>query len=383
MAQSQGAGDEESLVDAFVQSMQEASGGTATIERSPQTGLAIVAALPDGVAVMGDDTSSERAFVFLDQYGEAFGITDPKMQVTVTSVQDAETDEASMDHVRLQQTHQGVPVTAGELTLHLREDRIRFVLAKTLNGLEDLDTEPALSAGEARTEVEEFLIKHFDITDAKLSPPRLEIFNRGLFEQNRSSPAATHLAWFIEATAPGLREYIWIGAGAERSGILLHFSQLTDARNRRVYTANGTASLPGTPCRFEGGGASGDTDCDLAYDYSGDTYDYFFTQHGRDSYDGNGAALISTVDYCPSATDCPYQNAYWNGGQRRMVYGDGFPAADDVVAHELTHAVTDYSADLYYYQQSGALNESFSDIFGETVDLLNASGTDTPAVRWC
>jgi len=65
-----------------------------------------------------------------------------------------------------------------------------------------------------------------------------------------------------------------------------------------------------------------------------------------------------------------------------MVFGDGFASADDVTAHELTHAVTQYSANLFYYMQSGALNESFSDIFGETVDLTNGRGTDTAAVRW-
>jgi hypothetical protein len=65
-----------------------------------------------------------------------------------------------------------------------------------------------------------------------------------------------------------------------------------------------------------------------------------------------------------------------------MVYGEGFPAADDVDAHELTHAVNEHTANQFYYMQSGALNESFSDIFGETVDLTNGSGTDTPGVRW-
>jgi len=65
-----------------------------------------------------------------------------------------------------------------------------------------------------------------------------------------------------------------------------------------------------------------------------------------------------------------------------MVYGDGFPAADDVDAHELTHAVTEFTANLFYYMQSGALNESYSDIFGEAVNLGNGSGTDTPVVRW-
>ena len=65
-----------------------------------------------------------------------------------------------------------------------------------------------------------------------------------------------------------------------------------------------------------------------------------------------------------------------------MVYGDGFAAADDVVGHELTHGVTDFSSHLFYYKQSGAINESMSDVFGEYIDLVNGAGTDTPGVRW-
>ena len=65
-----------------------------------------------------------------------------------------------------------------------------------------------------------------------------------------------------------------------------------------------------------------------------------------------------------------------------MVYGEGFSLADDVDAHELTHAVTEKTANLFYYMQSGALNESFSDIFGESVDLLNGAGNDDPSQRW-
>ena len=65
-----------------------------------------------------------------------------------------------------------------------------------------------------------------------------------------------------------------------------------------------------------------------------------------------------------------------------MVYGEGFSSADDADAHELTHAVTERTANLFYYMQSGALNESFSDVFGETVDLTNGAGTDTAGVRW-
>ncbi|WP_044023170.1 M4 family metallopeptidase [Bacillus sp. SG-1] len=105
-----------------------------------------------------------------------------------------------------------------------------------------------------------------------------------------------------------------------------------------------------------------------AHAYAGQTYDYFKNVHNRNSYDGNGAALQSTVHYGRS-----YNNAFWNGQQ--MVYGDGdgttfipLSGALDVVAHELTHAVTDTSADLIYQNESGAINESMSDIFGTLVE---------------
>ena len=104
--------------------------------------------------------------------------------------------------------------------------------------------------------------KHFGITDATFSTPRLEVFNRGVLE---GVEYPTHLAWFVEATQTDLREFIWIDA--HTGTILLNFSQLTDALNRSVFDADSTSTLPGTLCREEG-----DPDCDFAHEYSGDTY---------------------------------------------------------------------------------------------------------------
>lgn len=96
------------------------------------------------------------------------------------------------------------------------------------------------------------------------------------------------------------------------------------------------------------------------------TYDYFFLQHGRNSIDGNGFALNSYVHY-----DNNYANAFWDG--QRMTYGDGDGAwnpltALDIAGHEITHGLTTFTADLVYQAESGALNESFSDIFGTCVE---------------
>ena len=98
------------------------------------------------------------------------------------------------------------------------------------------------------------------------------------------------------------------------------------------------------------------------------TYDYFLHEHGRNSFDGNGSPLISYIHY-----GFLYTNAFWNG--EFMTYGDGngmniFPlTSTDIVAHEITHGVTEFSAGLEYSYESGALNESFSDIFGICVDF--------------
>src|SRR4030067_3301995 len=98
-----------------------------------------------------------------------------------------------------------------------------------------------------------------------------------------------------------------------------------------------------------------------------DTADYYLNTHGRDSYDDAGAPIISTVHYRRH-----YVNAFWNGQQ--MVYGEGDGVTSDplvaldVISHELTHAVTDYTAALIYQDQSGALNESISDVFAMMVD---------------
>jgi hypothetical protein len=98
------------------------------------------------------------------------------------------------------------------------------------------------------------------------------------------------------------------------------------------------------------------------------SYDYFLQRHGRNSYDNKGSALISFIHF-----NLGYVNAFWNG--IFMTYGDGNASYKiltslDICAHELTHGVTQFSAGLVYQNEPGALNESFSDIFGVGVDFF-------------
>lgn len=361
--------------DASVAAIKAVAGGSVEFSRAENTGqltyLSTDQTHPIPLYSAPDTKAETRALEFISTYGKSFGIGTAKQ---VKTIKISKKDEVGMEHVKLQQLHKGVPVTAGEMTVHLRGNTVVSVLAKTLSGLESLDVTPQITPADAEKSVRELLVK-LGIDDAVLSVPRLEVFNKGLLQGDKQ-PA--YLAWFIEAKKIDVREYVWIDA--RQGTILLHFSQLPDARNRKIYDANSTDALPGVLIRSEGQSPTGDADADAAYIFSGHTYDYYKSKHGRDSYDGLGATIISTVHYCPDFTNCPYQNAFWNGDQ--MVYGEGFSAADDVDAHELTHAVTENEASLYYYTQSGALNESFSDIFGETVDLGNNAGNDTAAVRW-
>jgi Zn-dependent metalloprotease len=144
-------------------------------------------------------------------------------------------------------------------------------------------------------------------------------------------------------------------------------------KHRTVYDAAHTQTLPGEAVRHEGEAATRDRTVNAAYDNSGTTWDYYHAVHHRNSVDGRGLALDSTVHY-----GVGFDNAFWNG--RQMVYGDlfhGFAECLDVVGHELTHGVTQYTVPggLVYEGQSGALNESVSDVFGSVIRQWQAKQT--------
>ncbi|MFZ5353224.1 MAG: M4 family metallopeptidase [Bacillota bacterium] len=156
----------------------------------------------------------------------------------------------------------------------------------------------------------------------------------------------------------------------------LHDKTRTQMSGILTYDANNRTRLPGTLM----------TDTDTTWDssrqraavdahyYAAASYDYYYSLLGRNSIDNKGMAIKSTVHYSRD-----YVNAFWNGYQ--MVYGDGdnyysieLSGALDVVAHELSHGVTDYESNLEYRNQSGALNEAFSDILGAAVEFAVQPG---------
>ncbi len=338
-------------------SLQAVSARPITVTWDGRTGVpAFVAGqFPSGAtarALAADPLSVTRRFLALHR--TAFGMTDPLREWTLIRT---DVDRLGMTHVRLQQTFQGVPVLGAELLVHFDPTGqwVTAINGDYLPGLALETTKPRIEAGTA-----------LRIARAALPGSVIQRRPRLVVADGRLEPelAGTRLVWLIELyehSVPARNMYL---IDAQTGQILKSLNQLTTGRNRLTYTAKNTIILPGTLWLTEAGpvpGQSPDADGLNAHQFAGDTYDYFLATHGRDSFDDHGATLIATVHYSQN-----FQNAFWNGTQ--MVYGDGFASANDVVAHELTHAVTERTANLTYEFQSGALNESFSDIFGAMVD---------------
>ncbi len=320
----------------------------------------------------------DRARAFLKSKRDLFVDPTTPLELVTTRVQD--NAAVGISHVRFQQVFHGIPVRSAEAVVRLNAEGITAISSKLISTPMQLATTPLVSGDAAANTAQSVVLKKYGPVPATLSVPRLEILDVGIFHGQSGQP---QLTWFITAGGDALYERIWINAVT--GALAYSYSQFTDARNRRVFDANNGSIIPVVPARSEALSStpSGVPDVDNGFNFVGDFWDYFYTVLGRDSYDGQGAALNSIVRYCNNSTGCPFKGAYWDGtlSVQKIFLGAGY-ATDDVIAHELTHAVIDYTSNLIYSGESGALNESYADIFGETIDLWKDYGDDTLNVRW-
>ncbi|MBU6453066.1 MAG: M4 family metallopeptidase [Cyanobacteria bacterium REEB67] len=162
---------------------------------------------------------------------------------------------------------------------------------------------------------------------------------------------------FIETLAATQRLAAAANAGSVR------YKLAKGASERQIYTAGNATRLPGSKARFETDKAVADNIVNDAFDFHGLMRDFLKQVFKRDSIDGLGMNLVGTVHYGKS-----YNNAFWNSMQ--MTYGDGDKIIFalfvllDVIGHEMFHGVTEHTSGLEYSGESGALNESMSDVFG-------------------
>ena len=282
-------------------------------------------------------------------------------------------DDLGQTHVKMQQFFNGLPVVGAEYIVHAERDGRVVAMNGRFAQTEGLEREPRVDGWTAL----ETAVAQRGITNGSFEgrPELTYVVNE---------KGNTFLAWainisYVNEQGPQLDR---IFASAVTSDLVYVAPQFKYAKNRQTYSANNGTSLPGTLKRSEGSADIGDAAIDAAHNYAGSVYDYYKNVHGRDSYDNAGATLKASAHYSTS-----YNNAFWNGTQ--MVYGDGdgstFIALSrdlDVDAHELTHAVTERTANLTYSNESGALNEATSDILGNSCEAYTENGGTPNSNTW-
>lgn len=298
---------------------------------------------------------------YVQKMASTLGLKNPSEELSVLKV--IARDEVGNSHVRFQQKIGGLPVFGAEMIVHMKGDTVYFVNGNFLPS-QKLSTHPVVGGLDATGLAMDYVkdLMNQDLIDASFGSreeglvldraPQLVFFNPGILS---GETTGTSLAWSISVSGYQLM------VSAMTGKVLDGWDNMQTSLNREVFTAKNTTNLPGTSVCKEGSGCStNDADANGAFDQFKMTWDYFKNTHNRDSYDNKGAKLNGSVHYSQN-----FVNAYWDGTQ--MVFGDDM-VATDVTAHELSHAVCQYTANLTYKSQSGALNESYSDVYGVMVD---------------
>eukprot|EP00010_Vexillifera_abyssalis_P007840 CAMPEP_0201544932 /NCGR_PEP_ID=MMETSP0173_2-20130828/1544_1 /ASSEMBLY_ACC=CAM_ASM_000268 /TAXON_ID=218659 /ORGANISM="Vexillifera sp., Strain DIVA3 564/2" /LENGTH=493 /DNA_ID=CAMNT_0047953223 /DNA_START=148 /DNA_END=1629 /DNA_ORIENTATION=- len=304
--------------------------------------------------------------------GQAFGFTGTE-EFSITNVH---TDEQDLMHIRIQQHIRGVEVIGGDFYLHVKPDGTVFGFTGSYLVDSDhheytkfnsfVDLRAALRAIHEQG--------HLTLADELDSISLDEIRFVVLLDENNEGAYAIEIKLDVIAEDGETRPELWyIDAkhGALLMNVGLHFYGLS----RDVYNTHQTTSLPGDLVATEDDcdTCSSDVSVEGAYENSGVCWGFYQYVFNRDSLNGKGMLLKSTVNYGKN-----YNNAYFTSQLGQMVYGNGdgkifsnFAGDLSVVCHELTHGVTSFTANLRYFGQSGALNEGTSDIMGASCVIWN------------
>ena len=347
--------------------------------------------------------------VFLN-YKEEFGLSKNDEMRLIR----ADKDKKGMIHYRYQQFNNGFPVDGAVFLLHEKAGKVQSGNGKIIRGLKVAKTASILSSKalqKALTEVpsekyiwqdatSEALLKEIkkDKNATYYPVPQLVVFDKKYSDNSENYTLAYKIE--IYSLKPLARKYIFIDAVSGNVIHSINMIQNIDVPTTGVTKYNGNQqvtidSVGPTSYRLHETGrgdgiitrsAQNGEDYNAAIDVIDDstpfnsddvavsahwaaekTYDYYLNTFQRNSYDGNGAVLLSYVHFSVS-----YANAFWDGS--KMTYGDGDSqysplTSIDICGHEITHAVTTSTANLVYQDESGALSEAFSDIFGACVEF--------------
>jgi len=331
-----------------------------------------------GIEAPGADPQNPRDVTekFLSQWRDAFVNPSAKVNFVVGRAN----THRGRSYVRVQQKYGGLKIFDADLNIQVGADgRVNSLLCNVMRDTGALDrgelsTSPTLTAEAAQQTARQAVVQLFSDTtstatlpasavtlqDLTASPPELLLFHPPVV--GRKGP--TRLVWNTvvgHSGGPLVREQVLVDA--QTGEIPLHFTLIENAKYRNIYDSANVGGV-GTLERSEGEPATGRIDpVNLGYDFFGDIYDQNASWHGLDSYNNAGHTIdVSVRWYDPYYGD----NALWDGVDH-IFMGTNL-LFDDIAMHEFTHAVTQYLAPLTYSGESGALNESFSDMWGEWFD---------------
>jgi Zn-dependent metalloprotease len=333
-------------------------------------------------SVDGTDRTTVAARAHVARYGAAFGAD--RAGTTLVAAGTTHTS-AGNDVVRLDQRVDGIPVLGGQLVVTMGPDRALSSLASSLSATSTVP-EPRISERRARSLALATLSRADHRTPGNVVGNVVDngrtVFDPAVFGTTTDNGARS--GWRFEVSgADGARRLVIIDDQDGRILLEIDENQHLDRVVCDNANATNTTDVPCTaPARTETGEVSGSADVEHAFALAGEV-DSFYRQIanldltgliGVTQPDGR-KSLASTVNWCYTASSgCPYANAFWNGTQ--MYYGAGYAIADDVVGHEMTHGVIDQFSQLFYWGQSGAINESIADVIGEIIDHRHTAAGD-------
>ncbi|MFA6475212.1 MAG: M4 family metallopeptidase [Patescibacteria group bacterium] len=344
---------------------------------------------------------AERAYQFLDEYGVLYNISNPKQALPI---QRQKQDALGMTHVTLQQVYQGVPVFGGQLQFNFRSDgMLASIGGRIISGASNISSKPTITRQRARWLAKQAVRDQLNLTQEQLdqlklqsTEPALYYYNRGVFSKQNDN---TYLVWtFSVHTKKALLDQVFY-INALNGSVVHTINNIQTSKDINTLVLADCTDEIGTLTYNEAstsdtdtiGSASSDAQAWEVNEYTGLVYDYYFDIFGRDSYDdtdpddttdGGGTLESDTHQEAVSGTSCvQWEDAAWEPTDRIMLYGEDYITLD-VTGHELTHAVVQYAVGttdddtLTYTNETGALNESYADVFGEFIELANGGTGD-------
>lgn len=361
--------------------LSSAAGGQVVAHVSRETGVYdFVRATGSNVLASGGvalASPESRARAFLGQHGGVLGMTEAERNLVASGGANANSTAASAlsfarvvpdpsapgaSHVKFDQTYKGLKVFGGQVVVHLNAQGVTAVNGNFVPNIA-VSTTPKVTAARAG-EIAKSAVAKSPGQSLSVASSSLAIYHKGLLEGYKGRSV---LAYAVEVAGPqSQRDQVWVDA--QTGDVLNTVSLRHDALNRIVYSPTYDPANPNMNVVKREGDLSPPPPANVAptenlYRFTGQSYNIFASAFGRDSYNALGITMRTVLlanDQCP--------NAYWDGSATN--YCPDFDK-DDIVAHEWGHAYTQFTHDLIYSYQSGALNESYSDIFGETIDLNN------------